>query len=160
MDIKKEPLKNLLEAEASLLYPAKWILTALVFIIVVTSFLFGMYTSSHSYDYRYPTEYNWWIDHERLHLPGVAISTAMVNTSCKQQGNVHPPYGKNVTQIQFLGGWDSGFIGNLKIESDDGEIIVPAPDVGYCIYITDASQNLTVYGQDISSGGWTRLGRR
>ena len=78
----------------------------------------------------------------------MAISTAMVNTSCKQSGNIHPAYGDNITQIQWLGGWDAGFVANLKIKVNETEVIIPTPQLGYCIYLYDAPKEITVYGQD------------
>lgn len=129
-------------------------------VVAILSFLGGVYATSSPYYDRYPNEYNWWVDHERLHYPGVAISTAMVNTSCKQPGNIHPSYGENITQIQWLGGWDSGFVGNLKIKYEGKEIIVPTPELGHCIYLYDAPREIIVYGQDSTTGGWIRLGKR
>lgn len=135
-----------------------WLITIAIFVISITSYLAGVYSASTPYYDRYPVEYSWWIDHERLHYPGVTISMALENTSCKQSGNIYPPNGDNITQIQWLGGWDGGFVANIKVKYDTLEYIVPTPDVGYCIYIYDAPQNITVYGQDSASGGWIKLG--
>ena len=160
MGSKGKPLTSIINAADALSTASKWILTISIALLILVSFIFGVYVSSRPYMDRYPIESNWWINHERLHMPGVIISTAMVNTSCKQQGNIYPPHGDNITQVQWLGGWDGGFVGNFKIKTDTSEIIVPTPAVGYCIYLYDAPGNITVYGQDTTSGGWIKLGKR
>lgn len=127
-------------------------------IMIFVAFFAGMFSSSKSFDYRYPTENNWFVDHQGQHYPGVLVSPALKNTSCHQQGNVAPPTGENITQILWLGGYDAGFVGNFKIVYDDTMVIVPAPSVGKCVYVMNATGNITVYGQDITSGGWIKLG--
>jgi hypothetical protein len=134
-----------------------WIITFFLAILIGVSFFAGMFSTSHTYDDRYPTEYNWWVDHQS-HYPGVIVSSSFENTSCKQSGNVRPPHGENVTQIQWIGGEDAGFVGNFKIVYDDETVIVPAPTIGKCIYIFNSTGKIIVYGQDITSGGWTKLG--
>lgn len=134
-----------------------WIFTVVAATVVIVSFFAGMFSMSHSYDDRYPTEYNWWVEHQS-HYPGVIVSPALENTSCKQSGNVRPPYGRNITQIQWVGGEDAGFVGNFKIIYDDVEIIVPSPSIGKCIYVSNSTGKIIVYGQDITSGGWIKLG--
>lgn len=134
------------------------LLTAVVAICIVASFFAGMFSTSRQYDDRYPTEYNWWAEHEQLHYPGVIISPAFANTSCKQSGNVRPPKGDNIVQIQWIGGKDSGFVGNFKVVYNESEFIVPAPSVGKCIYVFNSTGKITVYGQDVTSGGWIKVG--
>jgi hypothetical protein len=136
----------------------KWLITIIVFFVTGMSFVAGVYSSSNSYEYRYPNEYNWWVDHQQSHFPGVIISPAVKNSSCHQSGNIHPPVGKNITQIQWVGGWDAGFVGNFKVLYDDTEMIVPVPEVGKCVYIYNVTGKIVVYGQDSTSGGWTKLG--
>jgi hypothetical protein len=160
MGLKEKPLKSIIEAEKALPTPAKWIITILIAGTIFSAFAWGAFVTSNPYSDRYPNEYNWWVDHERLHYPGVAISTAMVNTSCKQSGNIHPSYGENITQIQWLGGWDAGFVANLKIKVNETEVIIPTPQLGYCIYLYDAPREITVYGQDSTTGGWIKVGSR
>lgn len=136
----------------------KWLITIIIFLITGVSFVAGIYSSSNSYENRYPTEYNWWVDHDRLHLPGVIVSPALFNTSCAQSGNIQHPHGEGVMQIQWVGGWDAGFVGNLKILYDDTEVVVPAPDIGKCVYVYNSTGKIVVYGQDTTSGGWIKLG--
>lgn len=160
MGLKEKPLESIREAESQLSTPAKWIITFLIAGTIFSAFAWGAFVTSKPYSDRYPNEYNWWVEHERLHLPGVAISIAMVNTSCKQDGNIHPPHGDNITQIQWLGGWDAGFVANLKIKTNTSEFIVPTPEIGHCIYLYDAPKEITVYGQDSTSSGWIKVGSR
>jgi hypothetical protein len=160
MGFWKETITSIKEAEIRLPTHVKWAITLFLAIIIIGAFWWGICTASVPYGDRYPVEYSWWTDHQESHYPGVAISTALVNTSCKQPGNIHPPRGDNVIQIQWLGGWDSGFVGNMKIQYDDTEIIVPTPTIGHCIYLYNVSGDIIVYGQDSSSGGWIKLGKR
>lgn len=138
----------------------KWTITFAIITLIAVSFVAGLCVSSKPYLDRYPVEYSWWVDHERLHYPGVMISTAMVNTSCRQTGNIHPPKGDNITQIQWLGGWDGGFVGNLKVVYTGGEVVVPTPDIGECVYLYDVPRTVTVFGQDAATGRWIQLGKR
>jgi hypothetical protein len=156
----KETLNSIKEAEARLSTPARWLITILLAGAILGSFVWGICTASVPYADRYPVEYSWWIDHEQLHYPGVFISSAALNTSCRQSGNIRPPHGEGITQIQWLGGWDSGFVGNIKIKYDDKEIITPTPVIGHCIYLYNVTGDVVVYGQDSASGGWIQLGKR
>jgi hypothetical protein len=160
MGFWQKTITSIREAESKLSTPAKWILTVVFLALILGVFWWGICTASVPYADRYPVEYSWWIDHEQRHYPGVAVTTAMINTSCRQPGNIHPPHGDNITQIQWLGGWDSGFVGNMKIRYDNKEIIVPTPTIGYCIYLYNVSGDVIVYGQDSASGGWIQLGKR
>lgn len=160
MGFWKETINSIKEAESKLSVPAKWTLTAILLVVVFGMFWWGICTASVPYADRYPVEYSWWIDHQERHHPGVIVSQAVANTSCRQSGNIRPPRGDSVTQIQWLGGWDSGFVGNMKIQYDNTEIIVPTPDIGHCIYLYNVSGDIIVYGQDSSSGGWIQLGKR
>jgi hypothetical protein len=68
------------------------------------------------------------------------------------------PMDQNMTQIQYLGGYDAGFVGTFLIETDSYSITLEeSPRVGKSVWVTNAS-SIKVFAEDASTGTFYQIG--
>lgn len=77
----------------------------------------------------------------------------------------HQPYAEviettNGVAIRWWSGWDTGFMGDMKIDSNHGSITIPLPDPGGMVYLNGSykSNDTVIFVMDNAVQTWICVG--